>query len=321
MTGLIDLHCDTIWKLMDAKKNANLEKNDFCVSIEKMKQADTMVQFFACFVDVGAFPKKEQYEKGYIYVKKMIERMKKEVKNYSGKIAFAKNGEEIEKNRQDGKISSILTLEEGGVFNEKKERIDEFWKEGIRLTTILWNYENCIGYPNSKKQEIMCKGLKPFGFEVVEKMNDLGMIIDVSHLSDGGFWDVIEKSKSPIVASHSNAREICLHPRNLTDEMIRALAEKGGVIGVNFYPKFLKKNGKAGVDDIVLHLKHIINVGGIDCACIGTDFDGFSGESTEIKQMGQMDLLYEALQRNGIKEKDIEKIWRENAMRVIKEVI
>lgn len=321
MKGLIDLHCDTIWKLMDAKQEETLEKNCFCVNIDEMKQADIMAQFFACFVDCGLFPKKEQYEKGYIYVKKMIERMQNEVRKYSDKIVFAKNEKEIEKNRQEGKISAILTLEEGGVFNGKIERLDELWREGIRLVTILWNYENCIGYPNSQKQEVMCKGLKPFGFEVVEKMNELGMIIDVSHLSDGGFWDIVETSKYPIVASHSNAREICSHPRNLTDEMIRAIAEKGGVIGINFYPRFLKNSGKAGVDDIVVHLNHIINIGGVECVCIGTDFDGFSGESTEIEKMGQIHLLCDALKKNGVKEKYIEKIWRENAMRVIKEVI
>lgn len=321
MKGLIDLHCDTIWKLMDAKEEVNLEKNCFCVNMDEMKKADIMAQFFACFVDCGLFSKKEQYEKGYIYVKKMIERMKSEVRKYSDEIAFAKNKKEIEKNRKEGKISAVLTLEEGGVFNGKIERLDELWREGIRLVTILWNYENCIGYPNSRKQEVMCKGLKPFGFEVVERMNEMGMIIDVSHLSDGGFWDVVEISKCPIVASHSNAREICSHPRNLTDEMIRAIGENGGVIGINFYPRFLKTNGKAGVDDIVAHLNHIINVGGIECACIGTDFDGFSGESTEIEKMGQMHLLCDALKKNGIKENYIEKIWKENAMRIIKEVI
>lgn len=321
MEKLVDLHCDTIWKLMDAGEEMTLGKNSFCVNIDEMKQADTMAQFFACFVDVGSFPEKERYENGYAYVKKMMERMRKEVENFSQEIVFARNGEEIEKNRKAGKISALLTVEEGGILNGKIERVEELWSMGIRLITILWNYENCIGYPNSEKSEIMRKGLKQFGFEVVEKMNERKMLVDVSHLSDGGFWDVLKTSKCPVVASHSNAREICPHPRNLTDEMIRALAEKGGVIGMNFYPRFIRKNKKANVEDIVTHIRHIVNIGGIESVCIGTDFDGFSGESIEIERAGQMYLLYNTLKSAGFTEKQIEKIWWKNAMRVIHEVI
>ena len=128
-------------------------------------------------------------------------------------------------------------------------RLHTLYQEGVRLVTLLWNEENCIGSPNSKDRKIMQKGLKPFGFEVVEQMNSLGMLIDVSHLSDGGFWDVLSTSSKPIVASHSNARALCEHPRNLSDDMIRALAEKGGVIGLNFYPYFVNPVGHASVSD------------------------------------------------------------------------
>lgn len=321
MEKLIDLHCDTIWRLMDAGEEATLGENPFCVNMAEMRKADTMAQFFACFVDVKRFEQEEGYEEGYTYVNRMIRRMQKEVGNFSDKIAFAKSGEEIERNRENGKISAILTLEEGGVLNGKTERIEELWEKGIRLITILWNYENCIGYPNSRKREIMERGLKPFGFETVEKMNEKGMLVDVSHLSDGGFWDVLNASKRPVVASHSNARKLCPHPRNLTDAMIRALAETGGVIGVNFYPRFIRENGKACVEDLTRHIAHIINTGGEESVCIGTDFDGFSGESIEIARAGQMYLLYDALKKAGFTERQLEKIWHGNAMRVIKEVI
>src|SRR5699024_7042079 len=109
-------------------------------------------------------------------------------------------------------------------------RLHEFYDAGVRLITLTWNYENAAGYPNSRDSSVMRKGLKPFGKVLIEEMNDLGMIIDVSHLSDGGFWDVARRSKKPFIASHSNARAVTSHPRNLTDEMIRAIAEKGGVI-------------------------------------------------------------------------------------------
>ena len=123
MDKLIDLHCDTIWRLMEAGKNATLENNPFCVNLKEMRRADTMAQFFACFVDMQWFQEENKFEEGYQYVKKMIERLRKEVEHFSDKIAFAKNEKEIEENREEGKISAILTVEEGGILNNKIERI------------------------------------------------------------------------------------------------------------------------------------------------------------------------------------------------------
>lgn len=257
-----------------------------------------------------------------IYVQKsLLARMKMEVENFREEIAFAGNYTEIMKNRDDGKISAMLTLEEGGVVEHDLSRVEELYGEGIRLITLLSNYENCIGYPNSRDAAVMQSGLKPFGFEMVEKMNELGMLVDVSHLSDGGFWDVIGHSKTPVIASHSNARALCNHPRNLTDDMIRALAEKGGVAGVNFYPAFIQENEIAKAEDIVRHIRHMVNVGGSDVAAIGTDFDGFSGGELEIRKTGQMELLYETLRKDGFSCSQIEKIWSGNALRVIRETL
>ena len=115
------------------------------------------------------------------------------------------------------------------------------YEKGTRLMTLTWNYENCLGYPNSRDASVMGRGLKKFGLETIEQMNGLGMLVDVSHLSDGGFWDCIRHSSAPVVASHSNVRALCDCPRNLTDEMLKALGEKGGAAGLNFYPAFLRK--------------------------------------------------------------------------------
>ena len=151
-------------------------------------------------------------------------------------------------------------------------------------------------------------------------MNELGMIIDVSHLSDGGFWDVIQNSTKPVVASHSNARTLCSHPRNLSDEMIRALATKGGTTGLNLYPYLLRESGHTTIDDMVQHIWHIYCVGGEDVVAVGTDFDGFDEGESEILHIGQMELIYRALAKKGFTERQLEKFWHGNAMRVIKEV-
>ena len=168
----------------------------------------------------------------------------------------------------------------------------------------------------------MEQGLKPFGFDVTDRMNEIGMLIDVSHLSDGGFRDCIKRSKVPVVASHSNARELCRHPRNLSDEMLRALAEKGGVAGLNFYPVFLREDGRATAADIARHARYMIDTAGEDTVAIGTDFDGFEAEARDgyISHAGQMELLWEACKKAGITERQIDKIRWQNAWRVMKEV-
>lgn len=318
---LIDMHCDTVAKILESKNGEGLYENSFDVDIKGMKNAGTMAQFFACFVYMEMFQGKDRMEKAYLYAKKMAAKLKEEVQKNSKEIALATTADSILQNQEQGKISAILTLEEGGVINGEFRKLEELYNEGIRLVTLLWNFENCMGYPNSKDRKIMEQGLKPFGFETVERMNDLGMLVDVSHMSDGGFWDVIHTSKKPVVASHSCARSLCNHPRNLTDEMLRVLGEKGGLAALNFYPAFIREDQKASKEDLAAHIKHMINVAGMDAVAIGTDFDGFEGGELEIDKTGKMSLLYHTLKKEGFTEEQLEKIWFGNVMRVIKEVV
>lgn len=318
--NLIDLHCDTIWQLVDGKEGQSLCANQCSVDLDGMKKAGTLAQFFACFVYMQEFQGENRYTEGYRHALKMIGRLKEELAREKDEIALAGSLGEILQNKEQGKISAILTIEEGGILDSNLGRLDLLYSEGVRLMTILWNDENCIGFPNSRDENVMQKGLKPFGFEVIERMNELGMIIDVSHLSDGGFWDVIQKSKVPVAASHSNARALCDHPRNLSDEMLKALSEKGGVAGLNFYPYFLNKSGKAGVGDLIRHLVHMVNVGGIELPAIGTDFDGFDEGETEITHVNQMEKLYEGLKKAGFTERQLDYIRFKNAFRIMREI-
>jgi membrane dipeptidase len=190
---------------------------------------------------------------------------------------------------------------------------------GVRLITLTWNFPNEIGFPNCQN-EYMNKGLTEFGKEVVYEMNKLGMVIDVSHLSDGGFYDVANLSSKPFVASHSNSRSIRSHTRNLTDDMIRTLAEKGGVTGINFCAAFLGSSRDGRIDDMVEHIKHLRNIGGIDVIALGSDFDGI-GNDVEIKDSSEMNKLAYELSKQGFNDDEIEKIFFKNALRVIKEVL
>lgn len=320
--NLIDMHCDTIYEMLSGDTKKNLKSSDLQVDIEKMKKAGTAAQFFACFICMDEFLGKSRYEQAFEYVRVMASFLKKQIWMYADEIALARNAKELEENKKTGKISAFLTLEEGGVIHDDVGRIRELYDMGIRLITLTWNYENCIGYPNSSNPSVMEKGLKPFGILAVEEMERLGILVDVSHISEGGFWDVIRFGRKPPAASHSNARAIRNHPRNLSDEQIRALAEKGGIAGLNFYQHFLGETNDSRIAEMVAHVKHMFQKGGEDFAAIGTDFDGFHGaDEMEIPDAGKMGLLREALLKEGFTERQTDKIWYGNAKRIIDETM
>lgn len=311
---MIDLHCDTIGRLMYAGDKSNLRKNNFSVDVEKLVKSDSMAQFFALYVD------SQQVYDPLKYALDMLDRFYNEIQANSDKLRLATNYEELMENNNNNRISVFLTIEEGGVIQGKLSNLRSFYRLGVRLMTLTWNYTNEIGFPNCKS-ELQNKGLTEFGIECVREMNNLGMIIDVSHLSDGGFYDVAKYSSKPFVASHSNSRQICHHPRNLNDDMIRVLAEKGGVTGINFEKSFLNTKGRSFAQDIVNHIKHIINIGGSEVVALGTDFDGIDAKGLEIDNIGDMDKLLTALNDAGFSDDIIEKIFYKNALRVIKEVM
>lgn len=318
--NLIDLHCDTLWRLMDLEGEGDLLDNDGSVSIRKLGSEGAMAQFFACFVYRDAMDgntPEEQYEAGYWHVLDMIDYMASQTERCSGRLEMAKEPADIETIHKKGEIAAVLTVEEGGVLNGRLARLEELYERGVRLMTLLWNYENCIGAPNSRDRLLMEKGLTPFGIRVVEKMNGLGMIVDISHASDSVFWDVLRHSRKPVAATHSNCRALADHPRNLTDEMLKALGENGGVAGLNFYGPFLGTPDVSCLEEMTAHVLHMIKVGGMDLPAIGTDFDGFDGmQKMDIPDIGRMGRLWEALKKKGLTEGQLDKIWYKNALRL-----
>ncbi|HYE11261.1 MAG TPA: dipeptidase [Patescibacteria group bacterium] len=313
---LIDLHCDTILECHLSGGKRELYSSDLCVDIQKMKKAGTLAQVFALYVDMKGpnDPMQNCLD--------MLDLFYNELDKNKAVVAFAACYEDIEKNKREGKMSAMLAIEEGAAIHGSIANLRNFYRLGVRLITLLWNYPNQIGYPNFGFVN-KDKGLTEFGMEVVAEMNRLGMLIDVSHLSDGGFYDVAKLSSKPFVASHSNARACTMHERNLTDDMIRILAEKGGIMGLNIESFFLNEGEPTTVStvgDMVRHLKHIRNIGGIDVMAIGTDFDG-TMHSSEIAHIGEMDKLLSALKQNGFSEEEIDKIYYKNALRVIKDVL
>lgn len=311
--NLIDFHCDTIYELLKDKTNSNLYNNNLSVDIEKMKSTNSLAQFFALYIN------KSLTENPLDSCLKMVDKFHNEIANNKLHIALATSYTELIRNKDAGKISAFLTIEGGEALIGHIYNLRNFYRLGVRLITLTWNYPNEIGYPNCQK-EYMDKGLTEFGFETISEMNNLSIIIDVSHLSDKGFYDVSNYSKKPFIASHSNSRSITNHPRNLTDNMIKILSEKGGVMGINFEKNFLGQYNPARIDDMLKHIKHIKAVGGIDVISIGSDFDGTSSPS-EISNISEMYKLIDALEKNNFSHDDIEKIFYKNALRVIKDTL
>lgn len=322
----IDLHCDTLMIIPDSSGSQSLHSNTIAsIDFTRMQKAGTMTQLFAIFLlqkDMFAETNRE-YVEDDIYIDRCIDYLTNEIIENSDIISMAYNFEDIERNYSEEKMSAILTIEDGRSVEGSFNKLKQYYDKGIRLISLTWNFENCFGYPNSDDPTIMSKGLKKFGREAVEYMNELGMIIDVSHLSDGGFYDVAEISKKPFIASHSNARALSPHKRNLTDDMIRVLGEKGGVTGLNFAPSFLNENIKlkdSTIELMVKHLNHIRNIGGEGVIALGTDFDGTSG-NLEINSVEKIPNLFYALKKDGWSDDLIEKFAYKNALRVIKDTM
>lgn len=313
----IDFHCDTMLRIFESSRGAGLKENDFQVDIEKLQRGQILAQFFALFFELDVV--REKKKSPFDHTLEMLERFEEELRKNAKDIALAKRLEDLVKNEKEKKISAFLTIEEGEAIEGSLDKLAFFHKKGVRLITLTWNFENQIGFPNTqyKNQD---RGLKPFGKDVIEGMNHLGMLIDVSHLSDRGFWDVAELSKKPFIASHSNARSVKSHPRNLSDEMLKALGNGGGVTGLNFAHYFLSSDGISKIEPMLKHMRHIINAAGIEALVFGTDFDGISGE-LEIENIGEIQGLIEAMEKGGFSAKEIEHITHKNGLRIIEEVL
>lgn len=323
--NIIDLHCDTISRLQQAGEGSRLSKNEFHIDLEKLEQGGYVLQNFALFMDTNL--SKDVYED----CMQQYRRFQKEMECNAERIGLITSYEQYLQNKRQGKISALLSIEEGAACKESVELLRDFYDKGVRMMTLTWNYKNRLASPNDfvrDKEDCTdmtantVEGLTKTGFLFMEEMARLNMILDVAHLGDKGIYDVLVHSKGKVVASHSNARSICGHVRNLKDDMIAAIGERGGIIGVNFYPYFLenkpKEQCKCTIEGLIRHMKHLQKVGGMDCVSLGTDFDGMEGE-LEIQDASKMSLLVEGMRGHGFTETQVEKICYKNAERFLRE--
>ncbi len=308
----VDAHCDTITKLME--NGENLFKNSCHIDVERACKTGKHVQFFAAFIS-------PEYCQAYAMKRavQIIDRFYTEINKYSDDIMLCCNYNEITEAVKSKKIAAVLSIEGGDALQGDLSALRMFYKLGVRSICLTWNYRNEIA--DGVLDGSSGGGLTPFGKKVIEEMNSAGMLIDLSHLSEKGFWDVMEYSKSPVIVSHSNAKSVCGHVRNLTDDQIRAVRQNGGVIGINFYPSFLSDSGKAGINDIIRHIEHIVSLTGYENIGFGADFDGVECLPEGILGIQDTAKIFDDLLKLNYSEDLIKKLAGTNFLRVIQDVL
>lgn len=320
-----DMHSDTIFELLKRRRageDACLLKNTLHMDLQKMKQADYLLQNFAMFVDIGKC--ENPYEEAKAEYAVFSEEMKKHQDLISQVLCY----EDIQKNKDAGKISALLTIEEGEVCLGESEKLEEFYDLGVRMMTLVWNYHNSLTTSTARRKPPFPRnysgsrpGLTETGIAFVQRMEELGMIPDVSHMSDAGIEDMLQITKKPFVASHSNARALCGHARNLTDDFLKRMGEKGCVIGANFYSEFLKKDAAfSETEQIAEHILYMTDKAGIESVGLGSDYDGIDC-ALEMSDCSKIQMLAEALKRKGMTESQIERIFYKNVLRLYKELL
>lgn len=318
----IDMHCDTVMGYADTKSGFSLLKNDRAIDFPRMKAGGAMAQFFAVFLPPEPTLDGEAVSED-AYIDRVYRCYTADLAAAADLIAPAYNAADIERNHREGRMSAVLTMEDGRAINGDLSRLDEFYRMGFRAISLTWNGENCLAYPNSNDPAQMRLGLKDFGKLAVERMNELGILVDVSHLSEGGFWDVIDVCKKPFIASHSNALALSPHQRNLSDEQLRALGNAGGVTGLNFCPAFLNADTSCNRSTAKLlaeHARYIVDMAGMETCALGSDWDGIGGD-VEIDSCDKIDLFYDALSAVGFSDDQVEMIAWKNVLRVIREAM
>lgn len=296
---IADAHCDTLYSIVCEK----MQEDELMASGKNLIAGGVKLQTYALFALSRRIP-----DTPYEQARKMIE-ISREIQTpfYTG---------ELPENPPE-ELHGIFSVEGGEVFEAKIERLHEFHDElRLRMIALTWNYDNPIGQPAKIDTG---EGLKPFGKELIREMDRLGIYADVSHLNERGFWEICESMSLPPVATHSNCKELCGCYRNLTRDQIRAIIEKDGFIGINFYPHFLTDDGRnTTLEDVFRHIDYIAQLGGIGVIGLGSDFDGIDEQPEGLRNASDMGNIALCLRKHGYREEDIESIMGMNLWRKLK---
>ena len=254
---LFDIHCDTAYECF--KRKTGLLSNDLNISLDRAAAFESYVQAFAIWM-----PDELRNADAIRHYEDCLSYFNNQIALNNSLISMVNGG-------QKSKIQAMMTVEGGSVLAGDIARCRKLFDDGVKLITLTWNDENELGFGCLSGQNY---GLNEFGKQAVSEMESLGITVDVSHLNDRGFYDVCDIACTPFVASHSNSRAICAHPRNLTDEMFSEIVKRGGLVGINYCKNFVSESVNVGFNDILRHIEHFLELDGQDILCLGSDFDG-----------------------------------------------
>lgn len=306
---VFDGHCDTI--LHCCCTGEGLCEASGHLNLKRMGGYRHYAQFFAIFAEASMAPEKVLYQ---IFCEEYA-LFRREMEKNCARVVHCRSAQEAEQAFRSGRSAAFLSVEGAELLDCDLNRLEEAWKLGVRAVNLTWNHPNALSGTNLEEPE---RGLSPRGRAFAMRMQELGMLIDVSHLSDPGFWDVMELARKPVFASHSNSREVFFHTRNLTDSQFTAIIENHGVAGLNMYAAFL--GDRPNLDTVIAHLEHFLALGGEKNVALGGDWDGCSALPEGIRGIQDLEKLYERLLRLNYSEALVRDLFYSNLMRVVREV-
>ncbi|MEW5952992.1 MAG: dipeptidase [Bacillota bacterium] len=308
---VIDAHCDTISVLAGQGRSLGQLSPAGQLDLPRLRAGGVNVQFFALFVN-PKFKEELPYR-----ILSQIDLFYRELELCREDLRLVRCNADLAAVLGAGQIGALLAVEGGEALGGELGVLRVLHRLGVRSIILAWNNHNKLGDGVLVAEP---RGLSSFGLEVVREMNRLGMLVDVSHLAEPGFWDVHRHSRKPYIVSHANCKTLCRHPRNLDDGQIIALASRGGVIGLSFVPQFIH-HADPGLERLLDHVDHIASLAGADCIGWGSDFDGMDDPAPGLESPACLPLLANGLKSRGYADKDIAKIMGGNWYRVLREVL
>ena len=342
---VIDLHCDTPMLLTGGSYDLGVRNDRGEVDIPRMREGGITAVFFSVYTSASRNTELESVQQAL----EIIDAVRREVSRFPNELVLATSSDELEAAKQSGRIAILLGVEGGHMINSSLAVLRMLYELGARYLTLTHSRDTPWAGSSGSEANL---GLSDFGRSVIGEMNRLGMVVDISHVSDQTFWDTLGTSAAPIIASHSSTRALAGHKRNMTDEMIRAMADKGGVIHINYYNAFLDDDyarrssawnganpsgdwrdgaartqaklaaiGRPPLDTLLDHFDHAIQIAGIESVGLGSDFDGVDGELPEgMEDISQVPNIADGLAKRNYSEDQIDRILGANSLRVLREI-
>lgn len=305
----IDLHCDTITVLN--KHQQSLWDNEMMVSLKKGKDLDQWIQTYAIYI-----PDSLRGQPAVTFYEDSLRYFHRQIQENTQHLVWIRRRSDMERAFREKKSGGILAVEGGSVLAGDLKRVEKIANDGVQFLTLTWNGKNEIGSGNVTEE-----GLSGFGREAVSELERCGITIDVSHLNDQGFEDLLKIAKKPFIATHSDVRAVCGHKRNLTDDQFREIVRRGGIVGVNFCTAFLNDDKeKAGLPDLLRHVEHMLMLGGENTIAMGSDFDGCV-TPPEMNSVEKLADIQSYLLQAGIPKTIVEKIMGGNAYRFLQKTL